>query len=213
MAPQVLHRVCYGSSTPSPWQSSLLKIRPAILPSYCRRQVRSCDYPAITPSPNSTVRGAYVTGLTEGDLWRLDIFEGDEYERRVVKVRLLEKVGDDSGKGNVEGEEVEAETYVWISKEESLEEGEWDFEVFRREKMGRWVGEGVDGEYSGRDYILSLCPLSGGKRAFVWANIVTEVDEAVKAKGEDPTGGRGLNGNISNQLNSARSEDMLKSAV
>ncbi|KAI9707763.1 MAG: hypothetical protein M1836_000725 [Candelina mexicana] len=186
MAPQVLYRVCYGTSTPLPYQTTLLSIRAAILPNYSRRQVRFHDYPAITPTPQSTVRGAYVTGLTDGDLWRLDIFEGDEYERRVVKVRLLEGIGDDSGgSGGGEGEEVEAETYVWIKGEEGLEGGEWDFEVFRREKMKRWVGDDVD-----------------------------EVDAAVSAQSDDPTGGRGLNGDIRNQLNDgARAEKLLESAV
>ena len=82
-----------------------------------------------------------MSGLTDGDLWRLDIFEGDEYERRKVKVRILEV-----GVG-VSEEEVEVETYVWVAGEEGLEEGEWDFEEFTREKMGRWVG---NEEYGGR---------------------------------------------------------------
>jgi hypothetical protein len=94
------------------------------------------------------VRGTYVRGLTEGDIWRLDIFEGDEYERRRVKVKTLKEVGDDKGRGNVEGEEVEVETYVWIVGKGALEDGEWDFEEFRREKMHRWVGQRDD--YDGK---------------------------------------------------------------
>ena len=59
-------------------------------------------------------------GLTDGDIWRLDIFEGSEYERRKAKVRVLEQGGaKENGEGgmgdvsqpetaNVEGEEVEA---------------------------------------------------------------------------------------------------------
>ena len=58
-----------------------------------------------------------------------------------MKVRFLEL-----GVG-VSEEEVEVETYVWVAREEGLEEGEWDFEEFTREKMGRWVGnEEYDGE-------------------------------------------------------------------
>lgn len=82
------------------------------------------------------MRGTFVTGLTEGDIWRLDIFEGDEYERRKVRLRVFSEWGED-------GEEVEAETYVWVAGREKLEGGEWDFEGFRREKMGAWVGGGV----------------------------------------------------------------------
>ena len=45
---------------------------------------------------------------------------------------------------NVEGEEeIQAETYIWVAPVEELEDGEWDFGVFVREKMGRWVGEGA----------------------------------------------------------------------
>lgn len=50
------------------------------------------------------------------------------------------KVGDETEEGNVEGEEVEVETYVWIAGEELLEAGEWDFEEFTRDKLKRWVG-------------------------------------------------------------------------
>ncbi len=85
-----------------------------------------------------------MRGLTEGDIWRLDIFEGDEYERRKVSIRILKEAGDDKGSGNVEGEEVEVETYVWIAGKDKLEDGEWDFEEFRREKMHRWAGQRDD---------------------------------------------------------------------
>lgn len=84
---------------------------------------------------------------------RLDIFEGGEYLRRPVKARLI--VRNEEGKSEPRerdlGEEVECETYVWMAPEEDLEDGEWDFEQFVREKIGRWVGEGaeVEGEYNG----------------------------------------------------------------
>ena len=111
-------------------------------------------------SPTSSVRGTFVSGLTEGDLWRLDIFEGDEYERRKVMVRLL---GEGEGKQDVEGEEMEAETYVWIAGEENLEDEEWDFEHFCQEKIGKWVGGSgnadVQGESDTRASILGLSHL------------------------------------------------------
>lgn len=117
------------------------------------------------------MRGAYVTGLTDADIWRLDIFEGSEYERVKVKCRVLKPTDAGEGKvfkdvhvsgnervvlGNVaqpaqggeegEGEEVEAETYVWIGGEENLEGREWDFTEFQREKLRFWAG---DEEYAG----------------------------------------------------------------
>lgn len=152
MAPAVLHRVIHGTPTPEPWQRDLLTITPALLPGHVRHRVANADYPAVMPASGSTpsstaasVRGTFVTGLTDGDIWRLDIFEGDEYARRDVRVRLLS--------GEEEGEEKVAQTYIWIAGEERLEKEEWDFDEFVREKMGRWVG-GV--ELAGKSSFLRM---------------------------------------------------------
>ncbi|KAF2754671.1 hypothetical protein EJ05DRAFT_479112 [Pseudovirgaria hyperparasitica] len=179
MAPAVLHRVIHGSSNPQPWQRDLLTIRPAMLYGHHRHRVAHADYPAVIPSsePKACVRGTLVTGLTEGDLWRLDIFEGDEYERRNIRAKILVEEDGES----VETDEVEAQTYIWIAGESLLDETEWDFDEFVRDKMSRWVGAEGDGEYAGRPSII-------------------EVDEAVKAQDTDPTRGRGLNGNITRAL-------------
>ena len=139
MAPQVLYRVCFGSPYPTAFQKALLTIRPAVLHSFCRHKVRYCDYPAVFPSPGSSVRGTYVQGLTEGDIGRLDIFEGDQYTRQKVRIRLLDEVEDKSGEGNVEGEEAEAAVYVWADGKDGLEDSEWDFAEFRRDKISRWI--------------------------------------------------------------------------
>lgn len=156
MAPQVLHRVCHGSSDPGNpiYASHNLKAYPAILHNHRRHRVRHADYPAILPHQGSTVRGTYVTGLTDADIWRLDIFEGSEYSREFVKPRLLVKEGDEAGTGNVEGDEVKAETYVWTSDPDDLEASEWDFAEFQREKMRFWVGSEGAGEYAGRPSII-----------------------------------------------------------
>ncbi|KAL8697297.1 MAG: hypothetical protein Q9224_002387 [Gallowayella concinna] len=186
MEPQVLYRVCYGTSTPTQFQATLLTIRPALLHDHCRHKVLHRDYPAIIPQQSSSVRGTYVKGLTDGDIFRLDIFEGSEYDRRKVKIRELEVEGDEAGQGIVEGEEVEVETYIWVAGEDKLEDGEWDFEEFKREKMRHWVG--AREEYD-------------------------EVDSAVRDRGHDPTGGRGANGSITEMLESKSDEKVLESAV
>ena len=147
MAPQVLYRVCYGSPSPSTLQRSFLTISPSILHSYCRHRIRDCDYPCIVPSSGSSVRGTLVQGLTEGDLWRLDIFEGRQYTRERVRVSLLQGIGDGEGKDSVEGGDIEAETYVWADDRQDLDEGEWDFAEFHRDKMQRWIG--TNHEYAG----------------------------------------------------------------
>ncbi|KAF6218887.1 hypothetical protein HO133_005430 [Letharia lupina] len=195
MAPQVLYRVVYSTTNPTPSQINRLVIEPATLPQYTRRRVRDCDYPAIVPSsePGACVRGTYVRGLTRDDQWRLDLFEGSQYERIRLRLHLRDR------KRN-EGEEMEAETYVWAEDTRGLEDGEWDFEEFSREKMGRWIGN--DEEYEGE------------LRPSIAANVITvEVDEAVRKK--DPTGGRGVNGIIGGKLEvKGKSEkEVLESAV
>lgn len=152
MAPQVLHRVCHGSSDPSNpiFATHKFKTRSAILHEHRRHRVKDADYPGVVPHENATVRGTYVTGLTDADIWRLDIFEGDQYRRRKVNVRILDKVGEDDGQGNVEGEEFEAETYIWTAGEDGLEDKEWDFAEFQREKMQFWTGNEGAAEYAGK---------------------------------------------------------------
>ncbi|KAK0265030.1 hypothetical protein LTS09_001439 [Friedmanniomyces endolithicus] len=195
MAPQVLHRVCHGSTSPSNpiYAAHRFKNSPAILHNYRRHRVRHADYPAILPvattttdpdSSKATVRGTYVTGLTATDLWRLDIFEGSEYRRERVRVRLLPQANlTGSGEGGEEGEEVDAETYVWIADPQDLDERAWDFSEFQREKMRFWVGSEGAGEYA-------------------------EVDDAVaSAEQRDGTGGRGANGHISMALAEEQGKD------
>jgi gamma-glutamylcyclotransferase (GGCT)/AIG2-like uncharacterized protein YtfP len=167
MAPQVLHRVIWGSQTPpTPAHASLLRIRPAILHAHQRHKVKHADYPAILPTDStcsSSVRGTLVQGLTDGDIWRLDIFEGNEYARRKVTVRLLEQklnngMGDiqQQESENIEGEQVDAETYIWTAGAHRLEPEEWDFNEFVRDKMKRWVGREAahsDEGFQGRESI------------------------------------------------------------
>ena len=209
MAPHVLYRVCYSTTKPSQLQKDLISVKPAILHSFRRHKVLHYDYPAIVPSPSSTVRGTIISGLTDGDLWRLNIFEGDEYKRRMVKTKILDRVENERREGNIEGEKIEVNTYIWIVGEKELEEGEWDFAEFTREKMGRWVGgsEEYDGE-SLRPSILGWCRRSGNKAE---TDDVLDVDQAVAA---DPTGGRGRGGIISGTLDKAEEEKkLLESAV
>lgn len=150
---RVLHRVIYGSTTPHKSQLEALRINSAILQRYSRHRVVGCDYPAIVASsePSACVRGTYVEGLTAADIWRLDIFEGDEYERVKVSPRLL------TADGQV-GEEIIGETYVWIKPVDMLEEREWDFDEFRREKLRHWVGGSA--EYEGEPVRPSIAGAS-----------------------------------------------------
>lgn len=135
MAPEVLFRVCCGTSKVTKEEAARLTIKPAILHDYCRHRVKLCDYPGIIPQVNHTVRGTYVTGLTAPDIRRLDAFEGSQYLRKKVEVALLQKAGDKE----VECDTKETETYVFVAGDDYLEKTEWDFDEFRREKMHRWA--------------------------------------------------------------------------
>lgn len=161
MVPAILHRIIHGSSTPEPWQKALLTTRPALLPGYRRYRVKHADYPAIlpyAPPEESSVLGVIVTGLTEGDVLRLDSFEGSMYEKRAVKVRVLNSSSKDdneddgslqkgldqtahlTAKEEEDLEELEATTYVWTDPEQDLDMGaEWDFESFKRDKLTWWI--------------------------------------------------------------------------
>ncbi len=157
MVPAVLHRVCYQTAYPESQKTSLLTFTDAILHAHTRHKVRYCDFPAVTPSsPHSSVRGTYVCGLTDDNIRLLDTFEGTEYERQRVRISLL--AGDEAGVENGEVEEVETETYIWVGGEDSLEEGEWDFSEFKREKLRDWIFH--DEHYNGR-LRLSLSDSAG----------------------------------------------------
>jgi hypothetical protein len=172
MAPPVLYRVIYGTPEPEAWQSARLTIRSAILHDYRRQRVMHADYPAIVPKPLATVRGAFITGLSDMDVRRLDLFEGSMYERRKVTVKLLRNVRlqenvPDSNLASVEGDEVEAETYVWRDPVGHLEDREWDFENFRKTKMKEWAGlpgstgAEVDEGFAFVDEYCAAAPRSG----------------------------------------------------
>lgn len=68
------------------------------------------------------------------DIGRLDTFEGMQYTRKIVKVKILDKNGEETG------EEKEAATYEWTAGRGDLEDQEWDFQHFVKEKLSAWAG-------------------------------------------------------------------------
>ncbi|KAH8766905.1 AIG2-like family-domain-containing protein [Hyaloscypha sp. PMI_1271] len=175
MAPEVLHRVCYGpgavgNDPAKTFLASQLLVQPAILHDYCRHRVRGCDYPGIVPETGHTVRGTFVTGLTDGDIFRLDAFEGNEYERIKVKVELVE----------VSGRFVEASTYMYAAGEECLEKKEWSYEEFRRDKIHRWADD--SNEYQQVDDAVEGDPTGGRHiKTDIHASTYTKLAEDKKA--------------------------------
>ncbi|KIX98574.1 uncharacterized protein Z520_05875 [Fonsecaea multimorphosa CBS 102226] len=206
MAPCVLHRVIHGTHTPEPWQKDLITVRPAMLQNYRRHRVRHADYPAIIPHSGSKVRGSLVTGLTQGDIYRLDIFEGSQYKRDVVKVQVLKDVELDQAAPEQDKdpevlEEVEAQTYVWLEGETTLEPQEWDFEAFKRDKMHAWMGINEDDDVEIDEGFADVDRAVAEEDSRRTEGKTQEKE--VNTTKHDPMGGRGANGHITQQLKDA----------
>ncbi len=74
---------------------------PAVLDGYARFGIHNEPFPGIVPSEPHQVEGVLYTGVMPGERRRIDVFEGEPYQRETVLVRLPE---DDAS--------VEAVTYV-----------------------------------------------------------------------------------------------------
>lgn len=105
-----------------------------------------CDYPGIIPQEGKSVLGVYVMGLDDGNMLNLDAFEGSQYRRDKVRVKLLNEVHSTEN-GRTEVQEVDAETYVFLDKKDLMNE-EWSYNEFVREKIHRWIY--TDEEYDGK---------------------------------------------------------------
>lgn len=126
MAPEVFFSAVYGAMNPGKVFEGLHSFHPGVLDGYVRHRVKWADYPGIIPQEGASVRGVYATGLTDANMRKLDDFEGSEYVKEVAKIRLADS-----------GEEKEATVYVYQHPKE-LEEGGWDFEHFKRERLALW---------------------------------------------------------------------------
>ncbi|KAF5002658.1 hypothetical protein FGRMN_196 [Fusarium graminum] len=152
MAPEVFFTVCYGDRNPPQVIKDMHTFTPAILEGYCRHRVQYADYPGVVAEKGHTVLGVYATGLTDANMNKLDIFEGSEYIKETVKVKLLNKDGTNPAKQEVK----ETSVYVYM-KPEHLEKVEWDFEEFRKQKMQNWTRGGL--EFGQGKFTQALCAL------------------------------------------------------
>ena len=144
MTHEIFFRVCYNFYRQAPLPPQLIAhhdFRPAVLHGYNRRRVRHTDYPGICPckEKDATVRGRLVKNITPAMMQKLDWFESNVYERVRVKVRVLGNGQDGKVEEDHEGDEV-ADVVTYVFRDEgSLEEEEWDFEEFKRDKLQNWV--------------------------------------------------------------------------
>lgn len=142
MEPRVFFRVTHGLSNPPDAIKALYTFTPAVLHGYCRHRVQGEDYPAIIAEAGQSVLGTFVTGLTDANVAKLDSFEGSEYDREDVTLKLVVKAGDAQGEGQVLGEERKSTAYIF-NNPERVEKGEWDFEHFRKEKLHKWARDEI----------------------------------------------------------------------
>ncbi|TFY82834.1 hypothetical protein EWM64_g1177 [Hericium alpestre] len=168
MHPKILKRVLQNDG-------DHLTIAPAILPDHTRHHVAHADYPGVVPYTSSkilfdhdldedekSVRGTLIAGLTQYDLYLLDVFEGDEYVRNPVPVHPLgpltplnaattPKVESSIVPTSVPplpppselSETVQAQTYIWCKPITQLRKELWSYETFVKENASKWIGAGA----------------------------------------------------------------------
>ncbi|KZL82071.1 aig2-like family protein [Colletotrichum incanum] len=136
MEPKVFFTVVQGNGNPPQAIKDLYTFTPAVLTGYTRHRVQFADYPGMIPEDGGSVLGIYATGLTDANVTKLDFFEGSEYEKKIVKVKV--RGGENGGEG--EEEQKEATAYIY-KRPEFLERREWSFDEFRKDKMHVWTRE------------------------------------------------------------------------
>ncbi|KAI9316380.1 putative adipose-regulatory protein-domain-containing protein [Dichotomocladium elegans] len=116
-------------------------------------QLCSRDYPGIiyTGNEEDHVSGVLCDGLSSPhDIWRLDAFEGDEYERRTVKAMVV------SGPEDPEASEVDCQAYIWIESDAELKDHDWEIEKFIQMKQATWLCDSKEFSMSFESHPLAL---------------------------------------------------------
>ena len=92
---------------------------PASLRDYRRKSVKGEFYPGIIPERGGVVEGIVYHDLPDTAWALLDTFEGEMYQRKIVRVNLADRTS--------------SEAYTFVVKPEfanRLDASEWDFEKF-----------------------------------------------------------------------------------
>lgn len=92
---------------------------PALLKGYQRLAIKEQAYPAVIVANDHQVDGVLYKGLTAEAWQRLDCFEGEQYQRQAVEVKL------------VDGAMQQAQCYIMKPQyHHQLESHGWDYEYF-----------------------------------------------------------------------------------
>ncbi|KAJ7593223.1 hypothetical protein C8J56DRAFT_930596 [Mycena floridula] len=163
MHPAILKRVIGN-------EAEHLQVCSAVLLDYTRHHVKGQDYPGIVPWSKGraffdnelghdarSVRGTLVVGLSDADIYFLDVFEGSEYTRENVQVHPLGSLVSISeysvspspsvppplpAKDELE-QAIGAQTYVFRDIS-ALEPSLWSYEDFVQRNAWRWYGSAGD---------------------------------------------------------------------
>lgn len=119
------HVFTYGSLMYDPvWQAVVAgnyRSSPAVIRGYQRRAVVGEHYPALILSAETSdiVLGRLYRNVSAEDLQRLDVFEGEQYERNACRVAVEAE------------DEVACEVYIWRPRYKHLVSAEpWDLQAF-----------------------------------------------------------------------------------
>ena len=100
----------------------------AMLPGYEIYRLRDAIYPAVAPMEGALAPGALYSDITEKELARLDVFEGEPYARKMATVRLE----DGSSIGTWLYRPPAAKRH-WLTNER------WDLESFKRAGLKQFM--------------------------------------------------------------------------
>jgi gamma-glutamylcyclotransferase (GGCT)/AIG2-like uncharacterized protein YtfP len=99
---------------------------PATLLDYRRAKIAGVSYPGMIPEPGSRVDGCLYKQLSLSDLEKLDIFEGEMYQRKLVEIHLEQTL--------------QSYTYILAGAHAHLLTNEaWSYEDFLKNDKGNFI--------------------------------------------------------------------------
>lgn len=121
------HVFTYGSLMfPDVWKPLVPRPRASVLATlsgFAREGVRGRTYPGIRPDPQARTSGRLYLDLDDDEIARLDAFEGSEYQRETVTVRIT----------TTDGRTVSLAAEVYRLADPAQLDGQpWDAEAFGR---------------------------------------------------------------------------------
>lgn len=129
------HVFVYGSLMYLPVWSQVVRgvyaCENAIATGFQRYAVPNETYPGMVREAAAQVQGLVWLNVQPQDLARLDAFEGAEYQRDIIEVRL-----------NKDGSAIEAGAYLWLDSS-ALSDALWSVTTFERDGMHAFLNKHV----------------------------------------------------------------------